>query len=192
LPLTVFGATVKPLEVVTEKILVLETQRLADDHAINAALVRRALERVDKQMNVMSQDRTRESLKLLRDARETVLLAEKSAEGLSCYVAEIKGLLAEKGHARFLPLAKLNDEVEKPYYKSLEKFLATATDFVQFCNDNLEAITSGQPAENKHYDEYYAAYLREMDSFNVQSMKRSQLLADWSADYPSLVELLPR
>jgi hypothetical protein len=192
LPLTALGATVKPLEVVTEKILVLETQRLADDHAMNAALVRRALERVDKQMNIMSRERATESLKLLRDARETVALAEKSAEALSSYVSEVKGMLAEKGHGRFIPLAKLNDEVEKPYHKALGKFLATASDFVQFCNDNMEAITSGQPAENKRYDEYYAAYLREMDSFNVQSMKRSQLLADWSADHPGLVECLPR
>ncbi len=191
-PWVVNGATVKPLEVVTEKILVLETERLAGEHAMNAALVRRALERLDKQMNIMSRERAAESLKLLRDARESLASAERSARGLSGYVREVRGRLEAGGHGRFIPLERLNDEVEKPFHVSLARFLSTATDFVQFCNDNLDAITSGQAAENKRYDEYYAAYLREMEKFNAQSMKRSQLLADWSSEYPALLELLPR
>ena len=191
-PLAAPGATVKPLEVVTEKILVLETERLADEHSMNSILVRRALARLDKQMNIMSHERTKESLKLLSDAREALAGAVKSAGALSSYVGEVKGRLEEGGHARYVPLAGLNDKIEKPYHMALDRFLATATDFVQYCNDHLEAITSGQTAENKRYDEYYAAYLREMEAFNAQSMKRSQQLADWSAEYPALLELLPR
>jgi|GEM_PF-2265585 len=191
-PLAAIGATVKPLEVVTEKILVLETERLAGEHAMNSALVRRSLERLDKQMNIMSRERTAESLKLLLDARESLAAAVRSAGGLSGYVREVRGRLESGGHGRFIPLERLNDEIEKPFHSSLERFLATATDFVQFCNDNMEAITSGQAAENKRYDDHYAAYLREMKAFNSQSMKRSQLLADWSAEYPALLELLPR
>ena len=191
-PLAARGATVKPLEVVTEKILVLETERLAGEHSLHAVLVRRALERLDKQMNIMSQERTKDSLKLLLDAREALTAAERSAGALSSYVAEVKGRLVEGGHERFVPLARLNDEVEKPYHLALDRFLATATNFVQFCNDHMEAITSGQPAENRLYDGYYAAYLKEMEAFNAQSMKRSQQLVDWSAEYPALLELLPR
>lgn len=192
LPLSAFAATVRPLEVVTEKILVLETERLAGEHSMNSALMRRALERVDRQMNIMSQERIRESLRLLFDAREALGAAMRSSRALSGYVAEVKGRLREGGHGRFIPLARLNDEIEKPYHESLERFLATSTDFVQFCNDNLEAITSGQAAENKSYDGYYAAYLREMEAFNAQSMKRGQVLSDWSTEYPALLEFLPR
>jgi len=191
-PLTALGATVRPLEVVTEKILVLETERLAGEHAVNSALVRRSLERLDKQMNIMSQERTRDSLKLLLDVREALTAAVKSAEGLSRYVREVRGRLQSGGHGRFIPLERLNDEVEKPYHATLDRFLSTATTFVQFCDDHMEAITSGQPAESKRYDEYYAAYLREMEAFNRQSVKRSQQLADWSSEYPALLELLPR
>lgn len=191
-PFAAIGAMVKPLEVVTERILVLETERLAGEHAMNAALVRRALERLDKQMNIMSRERTAESLKLLRDARETLAAAERSAGGLSGYVREVHARLEAGGHGRFIPLERLNDEIEKPFHASLDRFLATATDFVQFCNDNMDAITSGQAEENKRYDAYYAAYLKEMETFNSRSMKRSQQLADWSAEYPALLELLPR
>jgi hypothetical protein len=192
LPGPSFGAQVKPLEVVTEKILVLETERLGGEHAMNAALVRRALERLDKQMNIMSQERIGESLKLLADARSATAAAERSAAGLSSYVQQVRDSLKEKGHVRYLPLARLHDEIEKPYHVALDRFLATATDFVQYCNDNLEAIATGQAAENKRYDQYYIAYLREMEVFNAQSMKRSQQLADWSGEYPALLEFLPR
>jgi len=191
-PFDAIAATVKPLEVVTEKILVLETERLAAEHTMNSALVRRSLERLDKQMNIMSRERTAESLKLLRDAREALAAAERSSGELSSYVREVRGRLETGGHERFIPLERLNDEIEKPFHSSLERFLSTATDFVQFCNDHMDAITSGQVAENKRYDEHYAAYLKEMESFNSRSMKRSQLLADWSAEYPALLELLPR
>jgi len=191
-PFAAIGATVKPLEVVTERILVLETERLAGEHAMNSALVRRSLERLDKQMNIMSRERATESLKLLMDVREALAASVRSAGELSGYVKEVRGRLAAGGHERFIPLERLNDEIEKPFHASLERFLATATNFVQFCNDNMEAITSGQAAESKRYDEYYAAYLKTMEAFNDQSMKRSQLLADWSSEYPALLELLPR
>ncbi len=192
LPHGVFGANVKPLEVVTEKILVLEVERLAAEHSMRSALVRRALERLDKQMNIMSRERARDSLQLLTYAREAEMAAARSSAALSGYVSEVKGRLAEGGHGRFLPLARLDGEVEKPYLAALGKFLSTATDFVQFCHDNMEGITLGHEAENKGYDRHYAAYLREMEAFNAQSMKRSQLLVDWSAEYPSIYESLPR
>lgn len=192
LPESTLAAQVKPLEVVTERILVLETERLAGEHAMNCALVRRALERLDKQMNIMSRERTLDSLKLLSDAREAAAVSARSAAGLSSYVAQVKESLKEKGHGRFIPLEKLNDEIEKPYHEVLDRFLATAIDFVQFCHDNLEAIATGQAAENKRYDAYYTAYLKEMDAFNSRSMQRSQQLADWSSEYPALLEYLPR
>lgn len=192
LPLAAPGATVKPLEVVTEKLLVLETERLAGEHAMNSVLVRHALERLDKQLNIMSRERTKESLRLLLEAREALAAAMRSSAALSGYVTMVKGRLKEGGHERFIPLATLNSEVESPYHLAMERFLATATDFVQFCNDNLEAISGGEVAANKSYDKYYAAYLKEMEAFNAQSMKRSQLLADWSSEYPALLESLPR
>lgn len=191
-PTGAFAATVKPLEVVTERIIVLEMERLAAEHAVSSALVRRALERLDKQMNIMSRERTTESLKLLADAREAVTAADRSATSLSRYVESNRARFKNGGHGRFLPMARLNNEVEKPYHAALDRFLATATDFVQYCNDNLDAITSGQQLESRRYDEYYAAYLKDMETFNVQSMKRSQLLGDWASEYPALLEYLPR
>jgi RecB family exonuclease len=191
-PLSVFAAMVKPLEVVTERIIVLEMERLAAEHAVSSALVRRALERLDKQMNIMSRERTTESLKLLADAREAVTVADRSATSLSRYVESNRARFKDGGHGRFLPLARLNNEVEKPYHTALDRFLATATDFVQYCNDNLDAITSGQQLETRRYEEYYAAYLKDMEAFNAQSMKRSQLLGDWASEYPALLEYLPR
>jgi hypothetical protein len=191
-PAPVHAAAVKPLEVVTEKILVLETERLAHEHALTSALVRRNLERLDRQMNIMSQERTADSLRLLADTRESLRAAMRSAAALSGYVKDVASQMQTQGHGRFIPLAKLNDAVEKPYHAALERFLATATDFVQFCHDNLEAIATGQPQETKRYDNYYAAYLKAMDEFNSRRMKRSQELVDWSADYPALLEYLPR
>lgn len=185
-------ATVKPLEVVTERMLILETERLASDHSMSAALVRRALERLDKQMNIMSEERTLDSLKLLSDAREALAASVRSSAALSSYVEATASRLKDGGHGRVIPLARLDAEIEKPYHSALDRFLATAMDFVQYCHDNMAAITSGQAQEGKRYDEYYAAYLREMEAFNQQSVKRSRLISDWAAEYPAILEFLPR
>lgn len=191
-PGPVRSATVKPLEVVTERMLILETERLSSEHSMSVALVRRALERLDKQMNIMSKERTLDSLKLLSDAREALAASMRSSEALSSYVEANASRLKGGGHGRVIPLARLDAEMEKPYHLALDRFLATAMDFVQYCHDNMEAITSGQAQEGKRYDEYYAAYLREMEAFNQQSVKRSRLISDWAAEYPSLLEFLPR
>ena len=131
-------------------------------------------------------------MKLIQGATERLSASRKSSAALSNYLATNSARLKDAGHGRFLPLARLNDEIEAPYHKALEKFLATAAVFVGYCNDNFDAITSGSKIEGKRYDELYAAYVKEMDNFNDQSIKRSQLLAEWGSQYPSLWELMPR
>jgi hypothetical protein len=186
------AAEVKPLEVFSEKILSLEVEHLASDHALSSSLVRKAVDRLNREMNIMSQERTHESLKLLATARETLAAAMRSSAALSGYVATNSGQLKAAGHGKFLPLARLDSDIEKPYFEALDHFFATAADFVQYCHDNLEAITTGKPAENRRYDTLYTAYLQAMESFNARSVARSQRIGDWANDYPSLWELLPR
>jgi hypothetical protein len=186
------GAAVKPLEIFTERIIVVEVERFANEHAISEALVRNSLDRLNKGMNIMSQERTVASLKLIADARQTVADAERSAKALSGYINSSRSQLKEGGHGRFLPLADLYERIEKPYHASLEMFLATAADFVQYCSENHTAISTGQAVENRRYDALYAAYLRDMEAFNLHSTNRSQLIADWASAYPAIMELLPR
>ncbi len=191
-PFHATAAQVRPLEVVTGRLMILEVERLANEHMISAALVRRALDRLNKGMNIMSQERAEASLKLLADVRDSVNVAQRSADALGMYINSNRILLKKEGHERYLPLTGLHRQVEKPFHDSLDRFLATAADFVQYCSENHDGISTGQEVENKRYDALYAAYLRDMENFNSQSMTRSQLLAEWASEYPSIMELLPR
>ena len=140
----------------------------------------------------MSKETVLESQELLNSASESLVSSMKSSAALSNYLTANSARLKSSGHGRFLPLAGLNDEIEAPYHKALERFLSTAAVFVSYCGDNFDAITNGNKEKGKRYDELYAAYIKEMDSFNTQSIKRSQLLADWGGEYPELWELMPR
>jgi len=86
----------------------------------------------------------------------------------------------------------MDKEIVGRYFKALASFLKTAFTFVQYCYDNFDAVSSGSKEESKRYEELYAAYLKEMELFNAQSIARSQLLAEMGSDYPSLWELMPR
>lgn len=186
------SAEIRPLEIFSEKILIREIEHLAGEHALASAQVRKTVDRLNREMNIMSQERTRESLKLLETARGTLVVAMRTSAELSGYIATNGSQLKAAGHGRFQPLANLDKEVEKPYYQALDRFFTTAAGFVQYCNDNLEAITAGQDAATGQYDKLYAAYLKEMDAFNVRSVARSRQLGDWANEYPALWELLPR
>jgi hypothetical protein len=186
------AATVKPLEVFSEKILVLEIEYFASEHSLNSALLRRSVDRLNREMNIMSKETASESLKLLTTVSEKLSAAVKSSESLSRYLTANSARLKAAGHGRYLPLAEMDKEIEGAYFKSLSSFLKTAFTFVQFCYDNFDAVSSGKKEEGKRYDELYASYLKEMELFNVQSIARSQLLAEMGSEYPSLWELMPR
>lgn len=186
------AASVKPLEVFSEKILQREIEHFAAEHALSSVMLRRAVDRMNREMNIMSRETTQESLKLLKRATESLTASMKSSAALSNYLSSNSTRLTKAGHGSFLPLARLNDEIEAPYHKALEKFLSTAAVLVGYCCDNLDAITSGSMVEGKRYEELYASYVKEMDNFNDQSIKRSQLLADWGGEYPDLWEMMPR
>lgn len=186
------AASVKPLEVFSEKILVLEIEHLSTEHSLNSTLLRRSVDRLNREMNIMSKATAGESLKLLADVSEKLSAAVKSSEGLSRYLTTNSVRLKADGHGRYLPLAEMDKEIEGAYFKTLAAFLKTAFTFVQYCSDNLDAISSGTEAERKRYDELYASYLRDAEIFNAQSISRSQLLAEMGTDHYSLWELMPR
>jgi hypothetical protein len=186
------AATVKPLEVFSEKILVLEIEYFATEHTLNSALLRRSVDRLNREMNIMSKSTAGESLKLLTNVSEKLSASVKSSEALSRYLTTNSARLKDAGHGRYLPLAEMDKEIEGAYFKQLSTFLKTAFTFVQFCYDNFDGITSGKKEEGKRYEELYAAYLKDMELFNAQSIARSQLLAEMGSEYPSLWELMPR
>jgi hypothetical protein len=186
------GASVKPLEIFSEKILQREIEHLADEHIISSFTLRRAVGHMNGEMNIMSKETVLESQKILQGGSDALASSIKSTEALSNYIASNSSRLKASGHGRFLPLARLNSEIEAPYHKALEKFLAIAVLFVGYCSDNFDAISTGSKDETKRYDELYASYIKEMDNFNDQSIKRSQLLGDWGGEYPELWELMPR
>jgi len=186
------AATVKPLEVFSEKILVLEIEYFATEHSLNSTLLRKSVDRLNREMNIMSKSNAGESLKLLTNVAETLSAAVKSSAALSNYLTTNSARLKAAGHGRYIPLAEMDKEIEGDYFKALASFLKTAFTFVQFCSDNFDAVSSGSKAEGKRYEELYASYLKEMELFNVQSIARSQLLAEMGSDFPSLWELMPR
>jgi len=189
---TLSAATVKPLEVFSEKILVLEIEYFATEHSLNSTLLRRSVDRLNREMNIMSKGTAGESLKLLTTVEEKLSVAVKSSAALSSYLTTNSDRLKAAGHGRYLPLAEMDKEIEERYYKALSSFLQTAFTFVRYCYDNFDAVSSGSKEESKRYEELYAAYLKEMELFNAQSIARSQLLAEMGSDYPSLWELMPR
>jgi len=186
------AATVRPLEVFSEKILVLEIEYLATEHTLSSLLLRKSVDSLNKGMNIMSKETAIDSLKLLKNVSVSLTAAKKSSAALSGYLSANSSRLKKAGHGRFLPLAEMDPEIETPYFKSLEAFIKTAVSFVQYCSDNFAAISSGSKKEGKRYDELYAGYLKAMELFNEQSINRSQFLAEMGAEYPSLWELMPR
>jgi hypothetical protein len=192
LPGNLSAATVKPLEVFSEKILVLEIEYFATEHSLNSTLLRKSVDRLNREMNIMSKSNAGESLKLLTNVAEKLAAAVKSSETLSSYLTKNSARLKAAGHGRYIPLAEMDKEIEGAYFKALASFLKTAFTFVQFCSDNFAAVSSGSKEEGARYEELYASYLKEMEFFNAQSIARSQLLAEMGEDYPSLWELMPR
>lgn len=186
------AAAIKPLEIVTEKILVREIEFLATEHSLNSTLLRRSVRRLNREMNIMSKATAGESLKLLTSVADTLSAAEKSSVALSRYLTTNSARLKDAGHGKYLPLAAMDADIEADYFKALATFLKTAFIFVNFCHENIDAITSGQAAEGKRYEELYAAYLRDMELFNSRSIARSQLLVEMGTEFPSLWELMPR
>jgi len=186
------AANVKPLEVFSEKILVLEIEYFSTEHSLNSTLLRRSVDRLNREMNIMSKATSEESLKLLTNVEEKLSAAEKSSASLSRYLTTNSVRLKAAGHGRYLPLAEMDKEIEGPYFKALASFLKTAFTFVHYCHDNFDAISTGSKEEGKRYEELYAAYLKAMELFNAKSIARSQLLAEMGSEYPSLWELMPR
>lgn len=189
---TLFSASVKPLEVFSEKILVLEIEHLASEHSLNSTLLRRSVDRLNREMNIMSKMTAGESLKLLTAVAEKLAAAEKSSAALSSYLTTNSASLKSAGHERYLPLAVMDREIEGDYFKALANFNNTAFALVNFCHDNFDAVASGKKEATRRYDQFYAAYLKDMERFNAQSIARSQLLAEMGSEYPSLWELMPR
>jgi len=186
------AASIKPLEIFSEKILVREIEFLATEHSLNSTLLRKSVSRLNREMNIMSKSTAGQSLKLLIDVDEKLSAAVKSSAALSGYLITNSATLKGAGHERYLPLALMDKEVEGDYFKSLATFVKTAFDLVNFCHDNYDAVSSGGKEATKRYDELYAAYLKDMELFNSQSIARSQLLSEMGAEYAFLWELMPR
>lgn len=186
------AAGVKPLEVFSEQILVREIEYLSTEHSLNSTLLRRSVDRLNREMNIMSKATAGESLKLLSAVAEKLTAAEKSSVSLSSYLTANRASLKSAGHERYLPLAVMDKEIEDDYFKALTTFLKTAFALVTFCHDNFDAISSGKKEEASRYDQLYAAYLKDVERFNAQSITRSQLLAEMGSEYPTLWELMPR
>lgn len=191
-PASAGSATVKPLEVFSEKILVLEIEYFATDHILTSTQLRRSVERLNREMNIMSQKNARDSGRLLTGVAEKLAAAVGSSRALSSYLSVNSSRLKDSGHGRYLPLAGMDREIETPYYTALTAFLKTAGSLVQYCEDNFEGISSGRKEELRRYEEIYAAYLRDMESFNSRSVIRSRMLAEMGSEYPFLWELMPR
>lgn len=189
---TGFAATVKPLEIFSEKILALEVEHLATEHVLASSRLRKAVDRLNREMNIMSRERAKDSLIILDKVADALAETVRSSSRLSGYLTANSARLKSSGHGRFLPLAGMDSESEVPYQKALERVVVTARQLVRHCYDNFDLISSGDKETGKLYDELFAAYQKDTESFNSMSIARSRYLTDLGADYPSLWELLPR
>lgn len=187
-----FAATVKPLEIFSEKILALEVEHLATEHVLASSRLRKAVDRLNREMNIMSKERARDSLSILVKVSDALAETVRSSSKLNGYLTANSARLKSSGHGRFLPLANMDGESEIPYQKALERVLVTAGLLVRHCYENFDAISQGDKMSGQRYDELFAAYQKDTESFNSMSIARSRYLTDMGADYPSLWELLPR
>src|SRR6185369_17975637 len=83
LPLPVSGASVKPLELFSEKILQREIEHFAEEHTLSSVMLRRAVDRMNREMNIMSRETAHESLKLLQSTTERLNASRKSSAALN-------------------------------------------------------------------------------------------------------------
>jgi hypothetical protein len=187
-----FAASVKPLEIFSEKILALEVEYLATEHALASSRLRKAVERLNREMNITSKERAMVSLAMLAKVSDALAETVKSSAALNNYVTANSSRLKSSGHEKFLPLAVMVKECETPYQQLLERVVMTAGSLVNHCNDRFDAVSSGDKEAGKRYEELFAAYQKDTEHFNDQSMTRSQYLTEMGGEYPSLRELLPR
>ena len=110
---TIPAASIKPLEIFSEKILVREIEFLAAEHSLNSTLLRKSVARLNREMNIMSKSTAGQSLKLLTDVDEKLSAAVKSSAALSSYLTTNSASLKSAGHERYLPLALMDKEVAR-------------------------------------------------------------------------------
>lgn len=185
------GAAVKPLEVFSEKIYVLEIENLAREHALSSAALEKAVDRLGREMSIVTQEAAQASLQRIAAAQGTMAAAQHRSAVLCVYIATNSRQLQAAGHGRFLPLARLDRNIEKPYYQCLESYFTAAADLVGFCRDNFELIATRQAEASRKYDELYAVYVKELATVNIRSSIRNRQLVDFANEYPDLRELLP-
>ena len=187
-----FAATVKPLEIFSEKILALEVEHLATEHVLASSRLRKAVDRLNREMNIMSRERAKDSLAILDKVADALAETARSSSKLTGYLTANSVRLKSSGHGKYLPLASMESESEIPYQKALAQVVATARLLVRHCYDSFDLISSGDKETGKRYDELFAAYQKDTESFNGMSIARSRYIAELGAENPSLWELLPR
>lgn len=187
-----WAASVKPLDIVSEKIFANEAERLASEHSDVMSMLRRTVERLNRQVDISSVESGEKSLQAFGSVAAALGKAEKSANSLVDYLTKNRITLISSGNERYFPLTDLVKDIERPYFKAVSSFAGSGSDFIRYCTDNFNAISAGSENELKRYEELYGGYLREVESFNEASQKRSRLIADMSEKYPAVWELLPR
>lgn len=188
---SLWAAGLKPLGDISDTLLERQVNELAESNAAAAANLQQRMEKVFAGMDMTSPEKMAEAVQVVAQARQSLTEAEKTAAELSEYVAANRGRLAG-GLSRFLPLAKLKEQLEAPYYRSLNNFLVASHNLLTYAGPNFEKIGTGSPVERKRYEELYEAYARALETLNDQGTARVRRLNDWLNRHEDLRDLLPR
>ena len=188
---SLWAAGVKPLEDLSGTLVERQIVELADSNATAAANLQQGMEKVFAGMELSSPEKMADAAQLVVQARQSLVEAGKAAAELSGYVAANRGRLVGK-QSRFLPLAKLNEQLEAPYLDSVDLFLTAAHELLAHAGPNFGKICVGSQPERQRYEELYQAYSRAVANLNDQGAARTKRLNDWLKRYEELRDLLPR
>jgi hypothetical protein len=85
-----------------------------------------------------------------------------------------------------------NDRAVIQHYNSLEKYLSSFQDLLEYTYQNFQNITELKSQEHlRNYDEYYLRYRRAVDTHNKFNVRRIELQNSYLKQYPDIRPYLP-
>jgi hypothetical protein len=85
-----------------------------------------------------------------------------------------------------------HDRTVIQHYNSLEKYLSSFQDLLEYTYQNFQSITEVKSQEHlRNYDEYYLRYRRAVDTHNKFNVRRIELQNSFLKRYPDIRPYLP-
>lgn len=174
---------------VIRKMIMLSDQLKDSTAQLDNALVKlENLSKVESRVNEI-----KKTVQFIHELRKIMKKNQDDIEELKKYTSDYKQFFVKKDLAWVFDVQRFyhNRNVVN-HYNSLEKYLFSFEELLEYTYVNFYAITELKTPENlKNYDEYYLRYRRAVDSHNRFNVKRIDFQNAYLHQYPLTKPYLP-